>query len=81
MAYFWNQVNISAHKVEAILSYFSLKSLFFTYSESATSTLTKFYFIAENEAGRLVPDLFLFFKKTLYTVKASGQQLSFNIFW
>ena len=35
---------------------------------------------AENEAGRLVPDLFfLFFKKTEYEVKASGLQLSFNI--
>ena len=28
----------------------------------------------ENEAGRLVPDLFLFFKKALYEVKASGLQ-------
>ena len=27
---------------------------------------------AENEAGRLVADLFLFFKKVLYEVKASG---------
>ena len=35
---------------------------------------------AENEAGRLVPDLFLFLKKPLYEVKASGMQLSFNIF-
>ena len=35
---------------------------------------------AENEAGRLVPDLFLFFKKALYEVKASGLQLSFNHF-
>ena len=26
---------------------------------------------AENEAGRLVPDLFLFFKKALYEVKKS----------
>ena len=26
----------------------------------------------ENEAGRLVPDLFLFFKKALYEEKASG---------
>ena len=34
---------------------------------------------AENKAGKLVPDLFLFFKKALYEVKASGQQLSFNI--
>ena len=33
---------------------------------------------AENEAGRLVPDLFLFFKKDLYEVKASGLQLRFK---
>ena len=26
----------------------------------------------ENEVGRLVPDLFLFFKKALYEVRASG---------
>ena len=35
---------------------------------------------AENDAGRLVPDLFLFLKKALYEVKASDLQLSFNIF-
>ena len=35
---------------------------------------------AENEAGRLVADLFLFFKKAYYEVKASGLKLSFNIF-
>ena len=35
----------------------------------------------ENEAGRLVPVLFLFFfEKALYEVKASGLQLRFNIF-
>ena len=34
----------------------------------------------KNEAGGLVPDHFLFFKKALYEVKASGLQLSFNIF-
>ena len=33
----------------------------------------------ENKAERLVRDLFLFFKKALYEVKASGLQLSFNI--
>ena len=27
---------------------------------------------AENETGRLVPDLFLFFIKALYEVKANG---------
>ena len=34
----------------------------------------------KNEGGRLVPDLFLSFKIPLYEVKASGLQLSFNIF-
>ena len=34
---------------------------------------------AENEAGKLVPDNFLFFLKILYEVKASGLQLSFSI--
>ena len=45
--------------------------------------VTKFFFknYAENEVGRLVPDIFLLFQKTLYKLKASGQQLSFNIFW
>ena len=35
---------------------------------------------AKNEAGRLVTDLFLSFQKTLCEVKATGQQLRFNIF-
>ena len=35
---------------------------------------------AENEAGKLVPGLFLFFKETLFDVKASCWQLNFNIF-
>ena len=39
-----------------------------------------FIYHAENKAGRLVPDLFLFVKKALYEVKASGLQLCFNIF-
>ena len=34
----------------------------------------------ENEAGRLVLDLFLFFKKVSDEVKESGLWLSFNIF-
>ena len=34
----------------------------------------------ENEAGRLGPNLFFFSKNTLHDVKASGLQLSFNIF-
>ena len=28
----------------------------------------------------LVPDLFLFFKKALYVVKANGRRVIFNIF-
>ena len=37
----------------------------------------KFFFKnhAENEAGRLIPDLFLFFKNVFFEVKASGLQL------
>ena len=34
----------------------------------------------KNEAGRLVPDFFLFFKKALYKVRASSLQHSFDIF-
>ena len=37
-------------------------------------------FMHKVRRGRLVPDLFLFFKKALYQVKASGLQVSFNIF-
>ena len=36
--------------------------------------------LEENEAGRLVLDLILFFKKALPEVKAIGLQFSFNIF-
>ena len=35
---------------------------------------------AETESGRLVPDLFLVFKKALCKVKTSDQHLSFNLF-
>ena len=38
-----------------------------------------FTYHAENEARRIVPDLFLFFKKALYEVKTSGLQPSFNM--
>ena len=34
-----------------------------------------------NEKRRLGPDLFLFVIKALNEVKASGQHLTFNIFW
>ena len=36
---------------------------------------------AENKTWRSVPDLILFFRKTLYEVKSSGLQFSFEIFW
>ena len=40
-----------------------------------------FRYHAENEAGRLVLDLFFFFiKKAVYKVKASGLHLNFKIF-
>ena len=35
---------------------------------------------AGNKPGKLVPELILSFKKALYEVKASGIELSFNIF-
>ena len=35
---------------------------------------------AENDARKLVPDLFLFLRKTLYEAKASGLQFKFSIF-
>ena len=35
---------------------------------------------AENDAGRLVSELFLFLKKVLYELKVSDLQLSFNIY-
>ena len=35
---------------------------------------------AQKEADRLVPDVFLFSRKALHQVKASGLQLSFNKF-
>ena len=35
---------------------------------------------AEEEAGRLVPNPFLFLKEALYDVNASALQLSLNIF-
>ena len=35
---------------------------------------------ADNKSGKLSSRPFLFFKKALYEVKASGLQLSFDIF-
>ena len=36
---------------------------------------------AVNEVRKLAPNLFLFFKITLYKVKTSGLHLNFNVFW
>ena len=35
---------------------------------------------AENESGELVSELFLFFEKPIYEVKASYLNVNFNIF-
>ena len=45
-----------------------------------TSEMFSFKNRAENKAGRIVPDLFLFLKKALYDVKANYVQISFNHF-
>ena len=52
-------------------------------SNQAMKFALKIYFKnqTDNELGRLVSDLSLFFRKVLYEVKASGMQLSFDIFW
>ena len=45
-----------------------------------TREIFLFKYYPEDEAGRRALDLFLFFKKALREGKASGQQLSFNMF-
>ena len=47
-------------------------------SKFKTSQPCFFKNYTENEAGRLAPDLLLFFKKALYEVNVSGLQLNFN---
>ena len=42
--------------------------------------ITSFKYCEENEVGRVVLDLFFFFRKALYVVKANVQRLSFNMF-
>ena len=53
-------------------------------SRSKSNQATKFgkFFEshAENEAAKLVPDVFFFFNKALFEIKSSGLQPSFNIF-
>ena len=55
---------------------FILKALFIFKILNITKEIFFFRNHAENEVERLVPDLFLFFKKE---VNASGLQLGFNI--
>ena len=40
----------------------------------------KFGHLIEYEAGRVVPEHFLFITKAIYQVKARGLQLSFDVF-
>ena len=58
-----------------------LQYIYFPISHELKVTWQGIFFFknhAENEAGRLVLDLFLFFKKALYEVKACGLQLRFT---
>ena len=52
------------------------------FGQSIEYNVTNIFFQtqAENDKVKLVPDIFLFFKKALYEVEASGLQLCFNIF-
>ena len=64
------QTNISRSKCNHAMQFgqfieYNFRNIFFKY-------------LAENEAGRLVPDLFLFFKNAVRKVKTNGQHL-FNI--
>ena len=56
------------------------KTLKLGQEENITRKKNSFKNHAENEGGKLVSDLVLFFKNVLYEVKASSLQLSFNIF-
>ena len=54
-----------------------------TFETWSGNVITERFFFknhAENEPGRLFPELFLFFKKALWEVKGNGPQLSFNHF-
>ena len=53
-------------KFDQVIKYISNEFFFFKHTE--------------NEPKKLLPDIFLFFKKALYEIKASGLDLSFNIF-
>ena len=59
---------------------FSHFSPTFFFPDKVTSEIFFFRNHAENVAGGLVQDLFLFCKKALDEVKASGLQLSFSLF-
>ena len=59
--------SISRSKSNQTMKFGHLKEIFF------------FKIHAENEADKLVPDLFLLFKKALHKLEASCMQLSFKI--
>ena len=56
------------------------QSNFVSYDVNTTEYNVRNIF-AENEAGILVPDLLLYFKKALSKAKAISQHLSFQVFW
>ena len=90
--YLFYQDGIGIYQLALKKFYFSLFYIYFIYllpniSQSKCNQTLKFDQLIEYnkinifKGGRLVPDLFfLFFKKTLYKVKGSGLQISFNIF-
>ena len=66
-------LNISQSRCNETMKFGQLK-------QNITKEIFSFKNYAEYEAGWLVPDLFMFFKKAWCEVKVSGLQLSFNKF-
>ena len=60
--------NGSKTKFSQLIKYSNIRKIFF------------FKNLSENEAGRLASHLFLFFKKDLYQVKASGLWINLIMF-
>ena len=73
----------SQHGQQTIAIYILYKNQTIKFVQSIKYTMIKIFIKnhTQNESERLVSDYFLFFKKTLYEIKASGLHLSFNIFW
>ena len=71
---------ISTKQILSNASRSKCNQLHFVSCENITWEIFFFKSRAKYEAGRLVPNLFVFFFfLTLYEVKASGQHLSFNV--